>query len=97
MITGSESVSNGTGMTTSDEPVVIRTRGELKAYVSELMAEILHEMRPASALVKEVSGKPTVEAKEYSATVEEAMTAAVAAWRAGMVAVGRTVGQTDSK
>jgi hypothetical protein len=90
--TGNAGEQSGIVTMPSDEPVVTLTRGELKAYVSELMEEIIRDARPASATVKEVSGKATVEAKEYAPTVEEAMTAAVAAWRSGMAAVGRTIG-----
>lgn len=87
MITGEGSASSGTSMTQSDEPVVSLTRAELKVLVSELMVEVVREMRPDSALVREVGGKPTVEAKCYANGVEEAMTRAVAAYNTGKTSV----------
>ncbi len=87
MTIGSDSENSGMPTMSADEITV--SRSELKAMVSELMAEVLHEMRPASAVVKETSGKPTIEVKEYANTAAEAVTSALAAWRTGMTGIGR--------
>jgi hypothetical protein len=83
MTTGAGNASDGTGRMASDEPVVTLTRGELRAMVAELMAEHIREMRPDSAEVKDVGGKPAVTTKCYANGVEEAITRALAAYHAG--------------
>lgn len=67
----------------SDDAVVSLSREELRGMVAELMEEYLREMRPSSALVKDVGGKPMLEVKEYAHSAAEAVTLAVAAYRAG--------------